>query len=266
MPKPISVADAASVRVAIVTLDSHLSSAAARAQQALRSEIPGLTISVHAAAEWGEDAAALEHCKADIARADLVIATMLFLQDHIRLVAPALQARREQCDAMVACMSAGEVMKLTRMGRFSMDNEAKGPMALLKRLRGKKEGAGAQQMKMLRRAPQVLRFIPGPAQDVRAYFLTLQYWLGGSEENMANMVRYLVDRYADGPRRHLRGTLKAARRATSPKSASTIRGSRAASPRKPRRCPGPRNRRAARSAWYCCVRIRSPTTPATTMA
>jgi magnesium chelatase subunit H len=40
---------------------------------------------------------------------------------------------------------------------------------------------------------------------VRAYFLTLQYWLGGSEENIANMVRFLVDRYADGPRKVLRG-------------------------------------------------------------
>jgi magnesium chelatase subunit H len=214
MPKHTSAADATPVRVTIVTLDSHLSSAAARAQQALRSEIPGLSLSVHAAAEWGEDPAALEHCKADIAQADVVVATMLFLQDHIRTIVPALQARRESCDAMVVCMSAGEVMKLTRMGRFSMDKEAKGPMALLKRLRGKKEGpaanAGAQQMKMLRRVPQILRFIPGPAQDVRAYFLTLQYWLGGSEENMANMVRYLVDRYADGPRRALRGTLKAA--------------------------------------------------------
>jgi magnesium chelatase subunit H len=28
-------------------------------------------------------------------------------------------------------------MKLTRMGRFSMDGEAEGPVALLKRLRGK---------------------------------------------------------------------------------------------------------------------------------
>jgi magnesium chelatase subunit H len=43
---------------------------------------------------------------------------------------------------------------------------------------------------------------------VRAYFLTLQYWLASSEENMANMVRFLIDRYADGPRRPLRGTLK----------------------------------------------------------
>ena len=46
---------------------------------------------------------------------------------------------------------------------------------------------------MLRRIPRILRFIPGPAQDVRAYFLTLQYWLAGSEENIANLVRFLVE-------------------------------------------------------------------------
>ena len=51
-------------------------------------------------------------------------------------------------------------------------------------------------MKMLRKLPKLLRFIPGTAQDVRAYFLTLQYWLAGSEENLANMVRMLVGRYA----------------------------------------------------------------------
>src|SRR4051794_22841878 len=63
---------------------------------------------------------------------------------------------------------------------------------------------------MLRRLPRILRFIPGAAQDLRAYFLTLQYWLAGSDENVANLVRFLVDRYADGERRHLRGTLNAA--------------------------------------------------------
>lgn len=91
-------------------------------------------------------------------------------------------------------------------------------MALLKRLRGGKrddkagsdKASGASQMAMLRRIPKILRFIPGTAQDVRAYFLTLQYWLAGSEENVVNMVRFLVDRYAGGARIHLRGTLKAA--------------------------------------------------------
>jgi magnesium chelatase subunit H len=65
-------------------------------------------------------------------------------------------------------------------------------------------------MKMLRRIPQMLRFIPGTAQDVRAYFLTLQYWLAGSEENIVNMVRFLIGRYAAGPRASLQSADKIA--------------------------------------------------------
>jgi magnesium chelatase subunit H len=34
-------------------------------------------------------------------------------------------------------------------------------------------------MKLLRRLPKILRFIPGKAQDLRAWFLTMQYWLAG---------------------------------------------------------------------------------------
>ena len=71
-------------------------------------------------------------------------------------------------------------------------------------------------MKMLRRIPQLLRFIPGTAQDVRAYFLTLQYWLAGSEDNIVNMVRFLVERYAAGPRAVLRSGAKVAPPATYP--------------------------------------------------
>ena len=35
-------------------------------------------------------------------------------------------ARREACDAMLCCLSAGEVMRLTRLGRFDMSAEARG--------------------------------------------------------------------------------------------------------------------------------------------
>jgi magnesium chelatase subunit H len=217
-PRRTSAAEAAAgsaptVRVTIVTLDSHLASATERAQHQLLRELPGLRLSLHAAAEWAEDPAALEHCRADIEQADIIVVTMLFMEDHIQAILPALRARREQCDAMIACMSEGEVVRLTRVGRFDMSAPASGVMALLKRLRGSRSergaggGAGAQQMKMLRRLPKILRFIPGTAQDVRAYFLTLQYWLAGSDDNVANLVRFLVDRYAAGPRAALRGTL-----------------------------------------------------------
>jgi len=198
------------VRVTIVTLDNHLSGTAERAQALLAAS--GITIGFHAAADWDGDPAALERCRADIARADIVIATMLFLDDHIRAVLPALQARRDQCDAMLGLMSAGEVVRLTRLGGYRMDAPARGPLALLKRLRGSAKpgqgSSGAGQMKMLRRLPRMLRFIPGTAQDVRAYFLTLQYWLAGSDENFVQMVRALVDRYAAGDRAPLKGSLK----------------------------------------------------------
>ena len=104
----------APVRVVIVTLDNHLKGAVDRAEEALAAE--GIDLSLHAASEWGSDAGELEHCKAAIAEADIVIATMLFLDDHIRMVLPALEARREDCDAMVCLMSAGEVVRLTKMG------------------------------------------------------------------------------------------------------------------------------------------------------
>ncbi len=214
MPKPTSAADPTPLRFVVVTMDSHLAGAMERASRVLKRRMPGLTLSMHAAAEWGTDPQALERCRADIAQGDIVLATMLFMEEHFLPVLPALEARRDSCDAMVCAMSAGEVMKLTRMGRFSMDAPQSGPMALLKRLKGKKAGgpptgAGAQQMKMLRRLPKILRFIPGTAQDVRAYFLTLQYWLAGSSDNVVGMVQYLIDRYADGSRRPLRGAAKA---------------------------------------------------------
>ena len=213
MPKPISAADIAPVRVVIVTLDNHLASAVERAEASLASDLPGIKIDLHATAAWSEDPAARERGLADIARADVIIASMLFMEDHIQAVHEALEARRDDCDAMIAFMSAGEVIRLTKIGQLDMGKPEKGLLALLKRLKGTKKkqmsssSSGARQMAMLRRIPRLLRFIPGTAQDLRAYFLTMQYWLAGSDDNIANMVRLLVDRYASGDRKALRGQL-----------------------------------------------------------
>ncbi len=201
--------EAPTVRVALISLDGHLSGAVDRARALLRNDLPGLELSFHAASDWSRDPTTLERCQSDIAKADFVIASMLFMEDHIKAVLPALEARRETCDAMIGCLSAADVVKLTRLDRFRMDKPTTGPIALLKRLRGSKDKAkaGAHQIKMLHRLPKLLKFIPGTAQDVRAYFLTLQYWLAGSDENIANLIKYLVDRYASGPREVLRGKL-----------------------------------------------------------
>jgi magnesium chelatase subunit H len=197
---------AAPMRVVLLTMDNHLASVVDRSASAIGREMPGVLVSSHSAAEWCASDIALGKVREAIASADIIIVTMLFLEDHYLPVIDALKERRAACAAMVCAMSAPDVTRLTRMGGFTMDGGGKGALAFLKRLRPKKaEGgkmtAGAEQMRMLRRIPKILRFIPGTAQDVRAYFLTLQYWLAGSEENVSNLIRLLVIRYAPEDRR-----------------------------------------------------------------
>ncbi|WP_448579681.1 magnesium chelatase subunit H [Thermaurantiacus sp.] len=201
----------APIRVVIVTLDNHLAGTAERASVAFRAEGLPIELAFHAASDWEGRPDRLEACKADIARGDIILATMLFLDEHIRAVMPALQARRDQCDAMLGLMSGAEIVRLTKLGGYRMDSEPKGPLALLKKLRGTSkpgQSSGAGQMKILRTLPKLLKWLPGSAQDVRAYFLTLQYWLAGSDDNFIAMVKALVDRYAAGERAALKGSLQ----------------------------------------------------------
>lgn len=207
--------EAVPIRLVLVTMDTHLNSAARRAQFQLQRVIPGLSLQIHAASEFTGNPELIERAVQDIARGDIVLATMLFMEDHYLPVFEALKAKRDHCDAMVCAMSAGEVVKLTKIGKLDMSKPASGPMAILKKLRpkpkteGEKQtSSGAKQVRVLRLIPQILRWIPGTAQDVRVYFLTLQYWLGGSEENLFNLFSYLINRYAAGPREALQGLAK----------------------------------------------------------
>jgi magnesium chelatase subunit H len=190
------------LRLALLTLDAHRAPAFQAVRERLCAEWPGAELSLHVGAEWG-DPERLEAARAAVATADIVIATQLFVDDQIQAILPALEARREGCRAMIAVMSSPEVMRCTRMGKFAMRSEggAKSPWSpamILKRLSGRGKGAklnGEDQLRQLKRIPQLLRFIPGTAQDVRAYYLVLQYWLSGSADNLEGMLRFVAARY-----------------------------------------------------------------------
>jgi len=219
MPKRTSAADGARagafpLRFVIVTLDAHLADAVAGARTDLARDLPGLELIVHVAADWADDAAAAERCRADLRRADIIAVTQLFLEDQVAAVLPTLTEQRDRVDALFCAVSAPELVRLTRLGRFSMGgDDAPGPwspLGLLKKLRGNRadgKSSGERQMQTLRMLPKLLRFVPGTAQDVRAYFLGMQCWLSGSAENLATMIRLLVGRYAAGPRKALRDTV-----------------------------------------------------------
>ncbi|MFM7567782.1 MAG: DUF3479 domain-containing protein, partial [Betaproteobacteria bacterium] len=204
------------LRIVVVTMDTHLASATASAARRLAARLPGVSLEMYAASEYAASPEQLSRCRAAIESADMLVVTMLFMEEHFLPVIDLLERRRNEVDAMVCAMSAPEVVRLTRLGRLDMAKPASGALAFIKRLRGSSRpgqggaDSGEKQMKMLRRLPRILRFIPGTAQDLRAYFICLQYWLGGSEDNMEGLALSLINRFAAGPRKLLRGRIEAA--------------------------------------------------------
>jgi magnesium chelatase subunit H len=207
----------APIRFVVVTLDAHLAGTLRRVRDLLRADLPSLQLTVHVASDWPGDPAAVESCRRDLASADFIVMTQLFQEEQVQAIAEAVRGRRDACDMVVALLCAPELSALTRMGRFSpssgKDAGPWSPLGLLRRLRGERvdgRTSGERQMAMLKRVPQLLKWVPGPAQDLRAFLLAMQYWLSGSETNIANMVRSFVHRYARGARVAYKGTLTVA--------------------------------------------------------
>ena len=103
-------------RFVIVTLDAHAAGPAQRVAARLTKDFPGLTISVHAAAEWAENPAALARARADVAQANIIVANLIFLEEHLTQILPQIQARRPHLDACVGIISDPQIVKLTKMG------------------------------------------------------------------------------------------------------------------------------------------------------
>ncbi|SLN32413.1 cobaltochelatase subunit CobN [Pseudooctadecabacter jejudonensis] len=186
-------------RVVIVTLDQHTAGPIARLAPKMSAEFPGLSVEVFASAEWEANPAAKDAAIEAVGAANIVVGNLVFLEDQLNAIVPVMKARRAELDAFVGVIADPSIVSLTKMGDLDMTKPASGPMALLKKLRGAKShdsASGAKKMKMLRRLPKILRLIPGKAQDLRAWFLCMQYWLGGSDENIEQMLRMLLSRYA----------------------------------------------------------------------
>ena len=77
------------LRFVIVTMDSHLASAAARAGRALAKATPGVSLVVHAATEWNQSETALARdlgCTSRAVRnylAELKTADLVTIEPHI---------------------------------------------------------------------------------------------------------------------------------------------------------------------------------------
>ncbi len=206
------------LKFVIITLDSHLAGAVAEAAAIVVRQLPSIDLRVHVASDWPENPASLDRCKADIATGDIIAVTQCFQDEQVSAIREALLARRDHCDSMLVAVSAAELVRCTKMGKFDLGGAEEkkpkpwSPLGILKKLRGSRgdgKSSGERQMTALKAMPKLLKFIPGPAQDVRVYLLSIQYWLAGTSENIANLILLHVEKYANGPRKVLRAQAKA---------------------------------------------------------
>ncbi|NEO99517.1 MAG: magnesium chelatase subunit H [Symploca sp. SIO2E9] len=141
-----------------------------------------------------------EDFKRDIAQANIFIASLIFIEDLAEKVVAAVTPHRDRLDAAVVFPSMPQVMRLNKLGSFSMAQLGQSKSAIAQFMRKRKEKSGSSfqdgMLKLLQTLPKVLKYMPiDKAQDARNFMLSFQYWLGGSPDNLENFLLMLADKY-----------------------------------------------------------------------
>ena len=189
------------IKVVYVVLESQYQSALSQAVREINANHPSVAIEISGyLIEELRNSENYEELKRDIASANIFIASLIFIEDLAQKVVAAVEPHRDNLDVSVVFPSMPEVMRLNKMGSFSLAQlgQSKSVIANFMKKRKEKSGAGFQDgmLKLLRTLPQVLKFLPmEKAQDARNFMLSSQYWLGGSAENLENFLLMLADKY-----------------------------------------------------------------------
>jgi magnesium chelatase subunit H len=189
------------IKVVYVVLESQYQSALSQAVRTINAQHPNVAIEISGyLIEELRDPENYEEFKREIETANIFIASLIFIEDLAQKVVAAVEPHRDKLDVSVVFPSMPEVMRLSKMGSFSLAQlgQSKSVVAQFMRKRKEKSGAGFQDgmLKLLRTLPQVLKFLPmEKAQDARNFMLSFQYWLGGSSENLENFLLMLTDKY-----------------------------------------------------------------------
>jgi magnesium chelatase subunit H len=189
------------LKVVYVVLEPQYQSSLSAAVREIDRKNPNLAIEISGyLIEELRDPENYADFKRDVAEANIFIASLIFIEDLADKVVEAVQPHRDKLDAIVVFPSMPQVMRLNKMGTFSMAQLGQSKSAIAQFMRKRKENSGASfqdaMLKLLRTLPQVLKYLPiDKAQDARNFMLSFQYWLGGSSDNLENFLLMLADKY-----------------------------------------------------------------------
>jgi magnesium chelatase subunit H len=189
------------VKVVYVVLEPQYQSALSAAVRSINLNNPNLAIEISGyLIEELRDPQNYEDFKQDVAQANVFIASLIFLEDLADKVVAAVEPVRDRLNVSVVFPSMPQVMRLNKMGSFSLSQIGQSKSVISQFMKKRKESSGAgfqdAMLKLLRTLPQVLKYLPmDKAQDARNFMLSFQYWLGGSQENLENFLLMLADKY-----------------------------------------------------------------------
>jgi len=141
-----------------------------------------------------------EMFKKDISDANIFIASLIFIEELADKVKAAVEPERERLDAILVFPSMPTVMRLNKLGTFSMAQlgQSKSAVASFMKKKRAESGSGFEDglLKLIRTLPKVLKYLPSDkAKDAKNFMMSLQYWLGGSSDNIENFLLMLSKEY-----------------------------------------------------------------------
>lgn len=154
-----------------------------------------------------------EQFKKDVADANVFIGSLIFVQELAEKVTEVVAPLRDKLDAVLVFPSMPEVMRLNKVGQFTMKNLGQSKSVIADFMKKKKQEDGSSfeegMLKLLRTLPKVLKFLPSDkAADARTFMMSFQYWLGGSPENLESMLVMLGQDYVDPIKKEMVGKKK----------------------------------------------------------
>jgi len=200
---PENPGDRPTMKVVYVVLESQYQSSMTGAVKRINAGSDNMAVEcVGYLLEELRDDETFEQFKADVADANIFIGSLIFVQELAEKVQEVVAPRRDELDAVLIFPSMPEVMRLNKVGQFTMKNLGQSKSVVADFMKKKKQEDGSSfeegMLKLLRTLPKVLKFLPSDkAADARTFMMSFQYWLGGSPENLESLLVMLGQDYVE---------------------------------------------------------------------
>ncbi|KAG7348089.1 cobaltochelatase [Nitzschia inconspicua] len=202
------------MKVVYVVLESQYQSSMTAAVKRINAANPNMAVEcVGYLLEELRNDDAYEQFKKDVEEANIFIGSLIFVQELAEKVVDVVKPARESLDAVLIFPSMPEVMRLNKVGSFTMKNLGQSKSVVADFMKKKKQEDGSSfeegMLKLLRTLPKVLKFLPSDkAADARTFMMSFQYWLGGSPENLQSLLTMVGQDYVSPIKENMVGKEK----------------------------------------------------------